>query len=307
MLKGILKDLSEPAKVFTTVLLCFAGLLLLLMVGVVVVYLCVGRDYINLTTGVLPSDPNSLAAFRILQICQSIGLFIIPGLVLGYLFAETPRSYLGFKTISKKQVGYGVVVSLLAIPGVNLLASINEMIPLAQWMIDMEESAMRLTRAFLETTSYGVLLLNLFMVAVLPAVGEELIFRGIIQKLFTNITGRVVWGVIIASALFSFFHFQFQGFIPRFALGMLFGYLYAWTGTIWLPIITHFVNNALATFGYFLISKGSIAPGAENIGGFSDIWLVGVLSFVAIGAILWRIRSEGLPGHQIGQASLEKL
>jgi hypothetical protein len=88
------------------------------------------------------------------------------------------------------------------------------------------------------------------MIAILPALGEELFFRGILQRIFVEWTRNSHVGVILAAFLFSFIHFQFYGFIPRFLLGLYFGYLLVWSSSIWAPVAGHLINNGIAVLYY---------------------------------------------------------
>jgi hypothetical protein len=90
----------------------------------------------------------------------------------------------------------------------------------------------------------------------LPAIGEELLFRGVLQKLIQKMTGSSHWAIWITATLFSALHLQFFGFLPRLLLGALFGYLLEWTGTLWLPILAHFINNASGVIVFFITGEG---------------------------------------------------
>jgi membrane protease YdiL (CAAX protease family) len=109
----------------------------------------------------------------------------------------------------------------------------------------------QLTNLFLDTRSTADFIENMAIMAVLPALGEELLFRGIFQRLFSDWARSIHWGIIITSLLFSFFHFEFYGFLPRFLLGILFGYLLIWTASIWIPMLAHFINNGIIVGYYF--------------------------------------------------------
>jgi len=109
-----------------------------------------------------------------------------------------------------------------------------------------EQKAMQLTEAFLAMNSMGDLLINLFLIAIIPAIGEELLFRGVLQQLFAKWTGKIHLSIFISAFLFSAVHLQFFGFIPRFVLGIILGYMFYWSKNLWLPILAHFTNNALA-------------------------------------------------------------
>ena len=84
------------------------------------------------------------------------------------------------------------------------------------------------------------------MVAMIPAIGEELLFRGVLQKQLIKGLGNAHVAIILTAVIFSAFHLQFLGFFSRALLGMLFGYLYYWSKNMWYPILTHFTNNGLA-------------------------------------------------------------
>jgi membrane protease YdiL (CAAX protease family) len=89
------------------------------------------------------------------------------------------------------------------------------------------------------------MILNLFIIAILPAVGEEFFFRGVLQKILIKLFKSGHVGIWVTAFIFSAIHFQFFGFVPRFILGLIFGYLFFWSGTLWLPVISHFINNAV--------------------------------------------------------------
>ena len=280
-------------KILLTLMFCLTGMLLFMLVGMIIVFVFYGSTAVTYLSNPNPAVHEAIASLKVLQICQAIGLFIFPGFILAKYFSTKPLNYLGFNKISVNLGFLTVLTILFAFPAINLLASLNEQINLPEWMTSMEEKAQLLTKAFMQVDNFGDVIVNIFMIAILPAIGEELIFRGILQKLFIELTGKVVWGIIISAALFSAMHLQFEGFIPRFALGVLLGYLFVWSGSIWLPIVAHFVNNSIAIIGYTLIDKGSLPAEAENVGGLSVMWPLGVISIIAVLALLWKIKGEG--------------
>lgn len=291
MIKASLAPLSDGGKLLVTLLFALLGLLLFSLLGSVLVVALYGAEGLGwLSNGVV--DSHTVGVLRAMQLMQTLGMFVVPGFVLAYLFSGNPSGYLGLDRFSPRSMGLVVAVMVAALPGINLLASLNEQIHLSQWMISMEQKAEELTRAFLTTGSVWVLLLNLLMVAVLPAIGEELIFRGILQKHLVRITQSPLWGITLSALLFSAFHLQFQGFIPRFALGAMFGLMYCWSGSIWLPIAAHFVNNSIATVGYMMLGAGAIDPTVEDIGGLSYLWPIGLASIAAVGVLLMKVKKE---------------
>ncbi len=120
---------------------------------------------------------------------------------------------------------------------------LNQMLPLPEWADSMEEQTGELIQTILKMESPLEFLFTLTIVAVIPALGEELIFRGILQRRLEEIMQKPHVAILISALIFSFIHFQFAGFLPRVVLGLLLGYLYYWTRNLWVPILGHFVIN----------------------------------------------------------------
>ncbi len=120
---------------------------------------------------------------------------------------------------------------------------LNQMIPLPEWANSMEEQTGDLIQTILIMESPLEFLFTLTIVAVIPALGEELIFRGILQRRLEELMQKPHAAILISALIFSFIHFQFAGFLPRVVLGLLLGYLYYWTRNLWVPILAHFVIN----------------------------------------------------------------
>ena len=104
------------------------------------------------------------------------------------------------------------------------------------------------------------------VIAIIPAVGEELLFRGVIQKLFLKWNGKVHLSVWLTAFVFSAVHMQFLGFFPRLILGAVLGYMLVWSGSLWLPIVAHFTNNAFAVLLTYFIGMDKINPSVEKLG-----------------------------------------
>ncbi|MCG8412386.1 MAG: CPBP family intramembrane metalloprotease [Bacteroidales bacterium] len=217
------------------------------------------------------SDPNSIRLLKYMQTIQSFGIFIIPAFIIAFIFSKQPNEYLCLN--KKRHYSLFILTTFIlicSIPLINCFGVLNIRMDLPDWlssieiwMQNQENRAKLLTEAFLTMPNIGSLFFNLFMIAVLPAIGEELIFRGIFQKLFIEWTKSIYWGIILSAFLFSFIHFQFYGFLPRFMLGLLFGYLFYRSGSIWIPILAHFVNNSLAVLSSY--STPDLESKVENL------------------------------------------
>lgn len=133
-----------------------------------------------------------------------------------------------------------------------------------EWARAREDQAAELTKMMIEMNGVGELLVSLVVIALLPAVGEELVFRGLIQGKLYEATKNSHVSIWIAAVLFSAIHMQFFGFVPRLLLGALFGYLYYWSGSLTLAMLAHFVNNGFAVVGYYLYQQGEIEYNVEG-------------------------------------------
>ena len=120
--------------------------------------------------------------------------------------------------------------------------------PAGTFLLDAEDLLKEVTEYITQFDSTGQFLLGIIVIAVLPAVGEELLFRGCIQNQLFNITRNTHLAIWITAFFFSAIHVQFLGFVPRMLLGALFGYLYFWSGNLLVPMLAHFFNNGLQIF-----------------------------------------------------------
>ena len=207
-------------------------------------------------------DINVLKYF---QSIQTLGLFVVPPFIAVRYFYHRPVMALGLRgTFTKGSLVAAVLMVWVAVPFINFLTQLNQEVHLPwffeyleEWLMEKEGTTKQMTRQLLQADTVGVLAINIFVIGLLPAVGEELLFRGLIQRIFTQWTRNAHWGIVIAAFLFSAMHIQFYGLIPRMFLGVMFGYLLLWSGSIWLPVIGHFVNNASAVVYYYFFDEGA--------------------------------------------------
>lgn len=231
-------------------------------------------------------DPKYVAASKLIQIIGSVGTFIIPAFLLSYLFGGDLFSYYRFEDpVNWVAVFLTVGMMVSVIPLINYLAEVNMRMEVPINSVDrlmrsMEADAERIMRAFTATKSFWGLLVNLFMIGVLAAIGEELIFRGLFQRLLTSIVKNPHLAILITAMLFSAFHFQFFSFLPRFILGLILGYLMYLGRSIWFPIIAHFVNNAMGVIYYYFNSKGSADDMLEEIGTSAMLPMTALISLL---------------------------
>ncbi len=242
-------------------------------------------------------QPLSVTSLKWIQFLQTTSIFLLPPLCMAYLWSERPLEWLrvkGERSLVKGEGLWAVVLMLVALPAINLLGYLNQQMtlptflePLEQWMKTSEENAKVLTEQFLNVTTFSGLIINLLLMALLPAVAEELTFRGVLMNLFElkgerlKVKGKRTHLAIWCSAiLFSAIHLQFYGFVPRMLMGALFGYMLVWTGSLWIPILMHFTNNAMAVLLYFVAYRaGWNMEQVDAVGTNDTLWL-GVVSMV---------------------------
>ena len=235
-------------------------------------------------------QPLSVGSLKWVQFIQTAAMFLFPPLCMAYLWTQEPMKWLKVEKFQSFKIsGVAILLMLVALPTINLLAHINQQMalpaflePLEQWMKTAEENAAHLTEQFLSVTTLGGLIINLLLMAVLPAIAEELTFRGVLQHLFTpkNQSSIPHFAIWCSAILFSAIHMQFYGFIPRMLMGALFGYMLAWTGSLWVPILMHFTNNAMAVLlSFFAIKAEWDNDLLDTIGTGDTLWL-GIVSIV---------------------------
>jgi hypothetical protein len=244
-----------------------------------------------------------------LQFLQTTGTFLLPPVLCAWLWSESRQPFQWLKMDAApdgKILGLAVAIMVCAVPGINLLAEWNSHVQLPeslasieQMLKQQEEIAAALTERFLQADNIGGLLVNIGLMALLPALSEELSFRGTLQQILSNSkftihnsqTHAAIW---VTAIIFSAIHLQFYGFVPRMLMGAMFGYLFVWTGSLWVPVIMHFVNNGMAVVVYYLTEGSNPSVGSDkNIAdtiGAGDTWWLGVLSLIAVGVLLWWLR-----------------
>ncbi len=295
------RDMRPFGQLMFSIFVTIVSFLAFLVLSLIIAIPIFGLDsMLNISTLNNLNNPDSLLVLKYFQVVQAIGLFIVPPIILGYLFYGKIMEYLYLnKSFTFTTLFLVIVLMFLASPFINFIGELNSnmhfpewMSGIENWMKDAEEKAAELTEAFLKVDSIWGLSFNIFMIAVLPAIGEELLFRGVIQRIFTKMTKSNHWGIWISAILFSALHMQFYGFVPRLLLGVLFGYLLVWSGSMWLPIAAHFINNGFAVVAMYMIDKGMLNPEVENVGSTSGSYYIAVISLIVVVAFLWMIKQQ---------------
>jgi uncharacterized protein len=279
---------------------CF---LISILIGTAIAIPFFGFDSVmNMNQPDLFSDPKGVGLLKFLQAINQIGIFVMPAFIFGYFVNRSSLRYLHLdRRFSYSILVLSLVLIIVSIPFINLLVEFNEQLKLPRylsnvekWMRNAEDQAKFLTEVFLKVDTLSGLLVNLFIVAFLASLGEELLFRGVILRLFRELFGNIHLAVILSAVLFSALHMQFYGFLPRTLLGVLFGYLFIWSGSLWVPIILHFVFNGISVVAAYFYETGAIQTDFDSFGSNQDnLVILGsiILSFGLI-YMLFRLRKR---------------
>lgn len=285
----LLHNMHAFPKLILLVALIIAAMIFTLVFGVLIAVPFFGSDVLNkLSMLGNSSDPSLISLAKYFQIQSQLGTFIIPVLIFAFIDGRNISSYL------KLNVRPGYIILILAgvcivsaAPLINYLAELNMQMKLPsslagveQWMRSSENKAGQVTEMFLNVSTVWGFLLNILMIGILPAIGEEFLFRGTLQPLFHTWTKNIHVAVIISAFLFSAIHIQFYGFIPRFLMGVLLGYSFVWSGSLWVPVFIHFVNNSAAVIMSYLFTIGNTSNAYETIGTGDSAFVPLILSLV---------------------------
>jgi len=249
MKAGALQHLSPASKMIL--------LLAMMLVAVIFVSLFVGLLGFSLY-GTIDFDPELLMSdirlVKILQLFQSVFVFIIPSAFAAYLFFAAPLSgFHGDVRIRFNVLFISAIAILVSQYFIVWTGYVNSQMVLPEswekismWITQTEEEAIRITMKLTESNAGVGFVVNVIILALVPAIGEEWLFRGHLQRYFGDWTKSVHMAIFITSVLFATMHLQFMTFLPRFFLGMILGYLFYYGGNLWYSIIGHFANNFLA-------------------------------------------------------------
>jgi len=284
-LKGIYKEKTEGQKLFFFVLIIF--------ISSIVGFL--SSAIITTDTEILRSDltnPDNIFLIKLMQLITSVFIFIVPPLLLSYFEGGNLFNNLDLRKKIKRQNVLLIILIMLfsqilvAVSmqwNLEIINSLKSFIPsVVESMKLMEENAKTITEAFLKMENTSDLLFNLFLIAFIPAIGEEMVFRGVLQKKLYSILQSPHLAIFVSSFIFSAIHMQFFGFLPRFILGIILGYLFYYSKNLWMPIIAHFINNALAVLIMYSAFANKLNTDISEIEKTDINFLQASISFVVV-------------------------
>ncbi|MEI6947983.1 CPBP family intramembrane glutamic endopeptidase [Paraflavisolibacter sp. H34] len=240
--------------------------------------------------------PGLLFYIRGMLLAQFLGLFVIPCLLFAYYSDPQPLDYLGVRPPTHNSYWVlGIAIMILAVPLVEYLGLLNHRIDfgkdLHDWIQAKEKEAMTQIEVMITRPSLRDLLLNLVFIALFAGIGEELLFRGVLQRLFIR-AFRSPWaGILVTAFLFSAIHMQFLGFLPRFFLGILLGAIYWYSGSLLAAMAAHFVYD-----GFFIVlayrNPDLVKKSDATLFDPSTLVFFALGSALAVAAALWLMKKK---------------
>ena len=267
----LIKNASQGAKLLIFILLLIFGLAFSSVLGAL--FMLSGDGM------------NDITNIKIGQVISQVFGFMLPPILYVMLVKEKPFNYLGFKKLQLWSL-LGIVAIFTIIPFLAMVTEWNDNISLPESMTVIEQKLRYIRELANETTerfmTEGSLLSGLLIVAALAAISEELLFRSVIQKAFVKICKNAHVGIIITAIVFSAFHGDFFGFVPRFILGLMLGYMFYLSGSIFPSMLMHFANNGTIVILYYLNTRGFINIDVENFGSTDNVLVIALSLIVTV-------------------------
>src|SRR5574344_360870 len=272
--------------------------LLFFIIGGLIIFNLLGQLIAIAVWGNSVIESPTAGYIRLTQFFNAIGTFLIPALLFSYCAQKKFFSYANAQTLPPLQSWlYIAILSTTLLPIISFFVYLNMQMNLPDswssiesWMRNMENENENLITLITNDSRVSILLLNLLICAVVPAICEEFFFRGTLQQFLSQRFSNKHVAILVTAFIFSAIHLQFYGFIPRFLLGIYLGYLFVWTGSIWAPIVAHFLHNGISITMHFFGNIQNVEPTTDYIITDELTWLIAAV-FLSIGAIyrLWKI------------------
>jgi len=251
-------------------------------------------------------NPDNPVALYTLLAASSLGTFLLPSILLNRY--EKNIDY--FPMQNQHSLTFlGLIFGFLVVcnPLMELISNLNMQMQLPEslqdiesWMRAKEDGMAQLTERLVMVDSITLLLANLVVMALIPALVEEFYFRGVLQNIAKRIFGNPHAAIWVTAIIFSAIHVQFYGFFPRMFLGVIFGYALYWSNNIWIPVFGHFLNNASVTVIAFIYHKnGKSFEDLQSSGLFSTpLYIISIVLTVLVGYYFYKVSNQKKRLHE---------
>lgn len=298
MKKALLAEAGPNRQLIFSVLLIIGAWMIFQLFGIITGMFLFKLGF-NEVAGSLNSlnDPDMIAFLKYVQSWTSAGMFIAAPVTAAWIISYDWKGYLGLRVFPDwRVVTFSILFIIAILPFNNLLTYINSQLQLPSYLGGIEEYfrdketlMSGIMESFLKPASRGGIIVNIIVIALIPGIGEEIAFRGLMQKILLRWFKRPHLPILITAIIFSAVHFQFYSFLPRLFLGLVLGYLFLWSSSIWLVIIVHILNNSAAVMFYALYYQGSISDKLEKAGAPGEGSYLAILGLMAGAGLLYSV------------------
>jgi hypothetical protein len=299
---------QDKSPLMQFVIFCAITLGLLLAgsaLAMAAIYFIYGADSLKLVMAMKLTSLQSVNALWLLQILgTTIPIFLVP-IVFGKLVMREPEAYIraNFRfPVVLLMIVFSIMITSKPIMDVLVILNQKMVLPdflkgLENWMRESEKMAQKATEALLHMNNWIDMVKSVLLVGLVTAIVEELMFRGCLQTIFVRWTKNTHVAIWITAALFSAFHMEFFGFLPRLMLGVFFGYFTAWSGSVWPAIWAHFLNNGTAVVMYYLYQQKKINVNPDEQ--YTLNYTIYILSIIITVALFWSYRNTALQKNDL--------
>lgn len=241
---------------------------------------------------------DNLSLLRWLQFAGTFCMFALPAIVFARIVTRHPFQYIGFNSyFNFRQLLIVLLLVFASLYAQSAFSELNQLIPLSDrlrsFFKTLDDQYTEQVMAMARMNNVTDYILSLLMLAFLPALFEEMFFRGAVQQVFIGIFRNALAGIFVTSLIFSIAHFSFEGFLTRLFLGMMLGYIFYYGKNIWLNILSHFLNNAVVVTSIYSLSReGKLT--ADSMKDETYPLYIGVLAIISIFALFVFYKRECL-------------
>ena len=242
------RNFSFPAQIGILLGLIGAGLIVGSLLSMLVWLTMTHNSFLSMQTDMF--KPENYYALMTIQGVSTLFMFFLPVVFFAMICYRSASRFIGFDTrVSYKQVMWVIALLILVFPLGGALAELNKILPIpADWAKKfkaMEEARHVQEAVLININSFPKYLMSMFIIAILPAIFEEVCFRAGLQNILTRWFGGPLFAILLTSIIFSAIHLSYYGFLVRFALGVILGMVFYISGSIWLSILFHFLFNGI--------------------------------------------------------------
>lgn len=269
--RGIWSHAKHANLLYYLLVTIFVGLISSYILGALYCKVVYGVSFFSSSQQVFdPSNTSLISAMKAMQFFNSVGTFFVPPILFLHLrgihFSNYTQLSKGFDFNKSITI---VIIALFIIPLANFMGAINALVPLPEFLDFLktaEAQTTLVTEQFLIMPHWSDLLLMLILMGLVAGIGEELLFRGVLQNLFKDWSGSIHLSVWLTAFLFSVIHLQYHAILPRFVLGALIGYVYVYSGNLNYSILLHVVYNSILVVFTYYIQHNELDTSLESIG-----------------------------------------